>query len=238
MKFLCLPGGYCNITSFKTQLGPFADALRTLDNSEFFFTQGEFRVFVPEEHAGFFGPPPNWTFASPDGPDQMLINMSDFPRRDTPEDAMNVANDLAGKPTFSCMPAVMDRLIRILDSEGDIDGVIGYSEGAQVAASLCLEETRRQEEFGRIPRLKCAVFFCGWPPIHPHTGKLVLATDYEQDAIVIPTCHVVGASDPFVDGSMALYNMCDPDTADLFDHGSGHVLPRGKKILDELTPIR
>jgi hypothetical protein len=163
--------------------------------------------------------------------------MRDFPKRDTPEDAMNVANDLAGKPTFSCMPAVMDRLIKIIDSAGDIDGVIGYSEGAQVAASLCMEETRRLKEFGRTPRLKCAIFFCGWPPFHPATGKLCLAPDFEEDAITIPTCHVVGASDPFVDGSMALYNLCDPDTADLFDHGGGHIVPRGKKILDDLTPI-
>ncbi|KAJ5767186.1 uncharacterized protein N7511_004802 [Penicillium nucicola] len=237
MKFLCLPGGYCNITSLTTQLGPFADALRTLADAEFFYIQGEFKVEVPEEHAGFFGPPPNWTFACPDGPEKMLINMSDFPRRDTPEEAMNVANDLAGNPTFSCMPTVMDRLIKIIDSEGDIEGVIGYSEGAQVAASLCLEEKRRQEAYGRPPSLKCAVFFCGWPPIHPHTGKLVLASDYEEEPITIPTCHVIGGADPFVDGSMALYNMCETDTADLFDHGGGHIVPRGKKMIDELAPI-
>ncbi|KAJ5794051.1 hypothetical protein N7457_000650 [Penicillium paradoxum] len=235
MKFLCLPGGYCSAKALKTQLGPFCDALVSNGKAGFYYTQGTTEVHVPPEHAGFFGPPPNYTFMKVDGPELVHMNMSDFPKRDTPEEAMKVARELAGHPTFSCIVEVVDRLVDILDSEGDIDGVLGYSEGAQIAASLILEEQRREREFGRKPRLKCAIFFCGWPPIHSVSGKIVLADDFEEEPITIPTCHVIGASDPFLDGAMALYNMCDPDTADLFDHGGGHVLPRGKQTVQELT---
>ncbi|KAJ5185392.1 Serine hydrolase FSH [Penicillium cf. griseofulvum] len=237
MKFLCLPGGYCSATALKTQLGPFCDALASNGNASFLYTQGTTEVHVPPEFAGFFGPPPNYTFIKVDGPALVHTNMRDFPKRNTPEEAMKAATQAAGDPTFSCITEVMDRLVGILDSEGDIDGVIGFSEGAQIAASLILEEQRREIELGRIPRLKCAILFSGWPPVHPVSGKVVTADDYNEEPITIPTCHVVGASDPFLDGSMALYNMCDPDSADLFDHGAGHLIPRKKQTAEEIALV-
>ncbi len=33
---------------------------------------------------------------------------------------------------------------------------------------------------------------------------------------------------------MALYNMCDEDTAELFDHGKGHTVPRDATTIKEL----
>ena len=33
---------------------------------------------------------------------------------------------------------------------------------------------------------------------------------------------------------MALYNVCDPDTAYIFDHAKGHTLPRDKHMVKEL----
>lgn len=131
---------------------------------------------------------------------------------------------------------MVDRLTKILDDETDIEGVIGYSEGAEIAASLILEEQRRYKEFGRLPRLKCAVLICGWPPMDPVSGKLVLA-DEEADLITIITCHIVGAADPFLDAAMALYNLCGPDSAGLFDHGGGHVIPRARQTVDDITTV-
>lgn len=186
---------------------------------------------------GFFGPPPHYSFLNADGQNGgVLMNMRDFPKRDTPEEALRAAIDVSGDPTYSCIKDVMQRLIGILDDDDEFEGLIGYSEGASVAASLLMEEQRRAQ-LGRKPRIKCAVLFSGWPPVHPTTGKLVVADDFDTEPITIPTCHVIGASDPFLDGSMALYNMCDPDTADLFDHGGGHVLPRAKKNVDELASV-
>ena len=64
--------------------------------------------------------------------------------------------------------------------------------------------------------------------------KCVLADECE-DVIDIPSCHVVGCNDPYVQGSMALYSMCDEDTAVLFDHGKGHTVPRDAKTVSELA---
>lgn len=48
---------------------------------------------------------------------------------------------------------------------------------------------------------------------------------------------LVGSLDPYIDGSMALYNVCDPDTAVLFDHAKGHTLPRDSETIRELVEV-
>ncbi|CAG8364238.1 unnamed protein product [Penicillium salamii] len=237
MKFLCLPGGYCSANGFKAQIAPCFNSLTSSGDVDFQYIQGEVEVHPAPDFLGFFGPPPHYSFLNADGQNgRVLMNMRDFPKRDTPEEALRAAIDVSGDPTYSCIKDVMQRLIGILDDDDEFEGLIGYSEGASVAASLLMEEQRRAE-LGRKPRIKCAVLFSGWPPVHPTTGKLVVADDFDTEPITIPTCHVIGASDPFLDGSMTLYNMCDPDTADLFDHGGGHVLPRAKKNVDELASV-
>lgn len=47
----------------------------------------------------------------------------------------------------------------------------------------------------------------------------------------------MGSLDPYIDGSMALYNVCDMDTAVLFDHAKGHTLPRDKETIRELVDV-
>lgn len=63
---------------------------------------------------------------------------------------------------------------------------------------------------------------------------MVLGDECDDMGIDIPTCHVVGCSDPYIDGAMALFNMCDEETAEFFDHGKGHTLPSGTRTLEEL----
>jgi hypothetical protein len=36
---------------------------------------------------------------------------------------------------------------------------------------------------------------------------------------------------------MALFNVCDPDTAYMFDHAKGHTLPRDKDTVRELGDV-
>lgn len=44
-----------------------------------------------------------------------------------------------------------------------------------------------------------------------------MLADECEDEIDIPTCHVVGSNDPWLNGALALYNMCTDDFATLFD---------------------
>lgn len=45
----------------------------------------------------------------------------------------------------------------------------------------------------------------------------LLLSDECEDEIDIPTCHIVGCADPWLQGSLALYNLCNDDLATLFD---------------------
>lgn len=48
------------------------------------------------------------------------------------------------------------------------------------------------------------------------------------------TLVLVGSLDPYLHGNISLYNVCDPDTAFIFDHAKGHTLPRDKHMVKEL----
>lgn len=128
----------------------------------------------------------------------------------------------------------INAIYRTMDQHGPFDGLCAYSEGTIVAATLILEEQRRFVEEGIPRRIKSAIFFAGWPPLKLKGNMLVLA-DTCEEFIDIPTCHVVGAGDPYLKGAVALYNVCNEDTAILFDHGKGHTLPRDAKTLRELA---
>lgn len=62
----------------------------------------------------------------------------------------------------------------------------------------------------------------------------VLLADQGLDVIDIPTLHIIGCSDPYVLGAIALYNMCDQNSAEMFDHGKGHTVPRDARTIQEL----
>ena len=84
--------------------------------------------------------------------------------------------------------------------------------------------------------LQYGIFFAGWPPVSVEgdTARCLLADECE-DVIDVPTCHIVGCNDPYIHGAMALYSMCDEDTATLFDHGKGHTVPRDARTIKELS---
>ena len=69
-------------------------------------------------------------------------------------------------------------------------------------------------------------------------GKLVAKLADECTSIIdIPTFHVFGSNDPLMYSAVALYNVCNQDTAALWDHGLGHLVPRDAETVSELGDI-
>lgn len=62
----------------------------------------------------------------------------------------------------------------------------------------------------------------------------VVLADQAKGVIDIPTLHIVGCSDPYILGAVALYNMCERGSAEMFDHGKGHTVPRDSRTIQEL----
>ncbi|KIN02400.1 hypothetical protein OIDMADRAFT_41494 [Oidiodendron maius Zn] len=237
MRYLCLPGAFGSAKNFQVQLGPFCKELSSDGKTSFFFTQGEIECKPPPGFLDYFGPAPHYRFFEYDGIEKndVLERIRDFPEGETPEEVLReLAPPQGAEGLQQSVQNALDAVYRTMDKHGPFDGLCAYSEGTVVASTLILEEQRRFLEEGIPRRIKAAVFFAGWPPLDVRHCSIVLADEYEE-FIQIPTCHVVGAGDPYLKGAVALYNICDEDSAILFDHGKGHTLPRDAKTLRELA---
>ncbi|PNP52389.1 hypothetical protein THARTR1_06993 [Trichoderma harzianum] len=238
MKVLCLHGAFGSASNFQVQLGIFTDAAQR-PGVEFKWINGFTEATPPDGFDDYFGAPPLYRFMDVDGVselEQMIVRIRDLPQGESPEETMRRL--IADKEQFTT-PAVtmaLNQLLQLLDEDPEIDGILGYSEGATAAATLILEEQRLFREQGRPRRIKCAIFFAGWPPVRIIDGRVqTLLADEHDEMIDIPTCHVVGCNDPYIDGAIALYGMCDEDMAILFDHGKGHTVPRDELTVRELA---
>lgn len=240
MRFLCLPGAYGSAEKFQVQLSPLVNELESDGSASFRFINAPCEAVPPKGFEDFFGKPPYYRFIEPDEKEtedtDVLSRIRDFPECDTPEDTMReLFKEGVASSVLSTRRAV-EFLLDIMEKEGPFEGIIGYSEGATMAGTLLLAEQELFEKTGRPPMIKCAVFFAGWPPLDPRTYSMVLSD--ESDTIInIHTCHIIGSLDPYVAGSMALYNTCEPDYAQIFDHGKGHTLPREKGVIKELGDV-
>lgn len=180
--------------------------LRSDNTAELHFVHGPVEAFPPEGFEAFFGVGPYYRFIKPaeveKGGSDLLDRIRNFPKGATAEDQMRELlcggtgaespisvpdlDDVYGNDSAQ---EALDYLYRIIDEEGPFDGIIGYSEGATVAATLILHEQKRYETEGREPTFKCALFFAGWPPLNAELNRIVLA-DESDLTITIPTCHV------------------------------------------------
>lgn len=182
----------------------------------------------------------------------LLTRIRELPAGESPEDVMRALSQNA-PAAWANRDEVMRHLNETLNANPDIEGIVGYSEGAAVAASLLVDEEEQFRKTGTPKRIKCAIFFTGWPPISS-SNKLILS-DNSDLTIDVPTLHVVGANgrflrpisdkhneksdmlgvDPYRDGALGLYNVCNPDVAEIFDTGRGHTIPRGGPLVSELA---
>ena len=117
--------------------------------------------------------------------------------------------------------------------DGPFDVVLGFSEGASVAASLML----RRAAQGRAPLFKFAIFLCAILTFRSDGEGAILA-DERPERIHIPTLHLTGARDPARLSSMTLYNLCERQLAVLYDHGKGHTIPWGASTEEIAKRVR
>ena len=147
----------------------------------------------PEGFEEFFGNPPYYRFIEPDEKEtenvDVLSRIRDFPQCETPEDTMRELMREGIADSRRSTDEAIKYLYGIMAENGPFEGIIGYSEGATVAATLILHEQVRKEEKGVEPTFKCAIFFAGWPPMDPKTYAMVLSDESDR-SVDIPTCHI------------------------------------------------
>ncbi|KAF7587146.1 hypothetical protein BBP40_007674 [Aspergillus hancockii] len=238
MEFLCLPGSFGNETTFRAQLGPLKEELESTGSVRLHFTHGPIVATPPPEFQDYFGPPPNYRYLKI--PDNLLSTVRTLPSVRTREQALEyLERGLKADGALESAGVAVNSIIEQIEQNDAIQGLIAYSEGASIAASVIIEEQRRKRETGRPVRIKCAVFISGWPAIDFRAGLFFAPTgcDDDEEQVEIPTCHVIGAEDVFLEGSKLLYDTCNVDNAELFDHGGGHIIPRNPRTLKELGDV-
>ncbi|KAK2749983.1 hypothetical protein FQN55_002701 [Onygenales sp. PD_40] len=233
MHFLCLHGAIGNINNISIQLAPLQRELETDKAAVFHYINAPVEVNPPPGFGDYFGKGPHYRWVDDGGNAEstILSEIRQFPVGHNPEDVMRtLARDAV---VWRNHQTVLDYLYDFLDRHPEIEGIVGYSEGASMAATLLLDEDQRLRETGRPKRIKCAMFFMGWPPVSPDDA--VVLWDESDLVIDVPTLHVVGAYDPYRHGALALFNVCKPEKAQLFDTGKGHTVPRGGLVVTELA---
>jgi len=123
-------------------------------------------------------------------------------------------------------------LEEIMEEEGPFDGVIGFSQGAAVAARLILIHQER-DLFGPQP-FKVAVFLCAASLFHAENK-----TEYAENMmtvskmkIQIPTVHVIGTKDPHRPYSLDIAKLCDKRDSRIIDCDMGHEIPRDRVVTE------
>lgn len=143
----------------------------------------------------------------------------------------------------SCLKALYD-LETFVVEEGPFDGVIGFSLGATLAASLMVYKLRKNPQKERLhPTFRCAIFFCGGIPevleMDGGTGRRQMSYETDGELIEVPTAHIWGANDhSWPNFGTVLSKLCHHDQRAVFIHQGGHEVPGPKDQDSMLQAIR
>ncbi|KAG8157921.1 hypothetical protein KVR01_012193 [Diaporthe batatas] len=135
-------------------------------------------------------------------------------------------------------------LENFLEEEGPFDGVMAFSQGAGLAASLLAHHSRRSARQAHMkPTFRFAVFFCGGVPGDVFGAKGVeprlMSFEEDGEVIGIPTAHIWGAHDEiYPTFGPVLSKMCDSSQRATFVHQGGHEIPGAKDPDGVLGSIR
>ncbi|CAG8960788.1 hypothetical protein HYFRA_00002325 [Hymenoscyphus fraxineus] len=145
------------------------------------------------------------------------------------------------------IPSLLDALSDLadyIDSEGPFDGIIGFSQGAALAATYIAqyEAQNRDQLYHEMP-FKCAVFICPgpvwrWEPRDGDEGELThMDPDVEEVSINIPAAVIWGAADELAEGGRIVSEFCDSTTREKYVHPGGHEIPRKPGELKAMVKI-
>ncbi|KAF5716828.1 serine hydrolase FSH [Fusarium mundagurra] len=130
----------------------------------------------------------------------------------------------------------IDDLWEYIAEEGPFDGVLGFSQGASLAAMIIA-----RARHSNPPPFQFAIFFCAGLPyceksLSAGEVKFLRLEDTQGPVIHVPTAHIFGKKDPDVSYSKAMTELCHPWGRVLLDHGAGHEIPRVPvEIVDDMA---
>ena len=127
-----------------------------------------------------------------------------------------------------------------LAAEGPFDAILGFSMGAQLAATyIAYQQTHPGS--ATLPAIKCAVFICGGQPFDyaaVSRGEVRKLDPNETGEVIgIPTANIWGSNDTLWPGSgVHLKNLCKSHNRKEFVHDGGHEVPGSSRSSRSMVP--
>ncbi|KAG5972446.1 hypothetical protein E4U58_006554 [Claviceps cyperi] len=143
-------------------MGPFVSkAKETGDHISFKWISGRHEAIPPAGFSDYFGRGPLYRFIPFDGIEALedvLHKLSEFPQGETAEDTIRqlIKSDHGSQYTWDAVRTTIEYILDAVREDPEIKGILGFSEGATVAASVILEEKRLWEEEGVSRQLKAS----------------------------------------------------------------------------------
>jgi Serine hydrolase (FSH1) len=199
---------------------------------------------------------PGVVFSYPTGP--LGLRRDDIPGVDTsasnPDDIEAYGwwrrSNTSDPPEYLGLDTGLQKVADIMSADGPFDGVIGFSQGAALAAmiSSLLEGTTRRNAFLQVQKKSSQAIpypssfeSLQHPPLKfcvPYCGFIAPGERYEafyNPSIKTPSCHFIGSLDSVVEESrtQALIDAFGGvGHVQVVAHPGGHFVPSGKQYLD------
>lgn len=215
-------------------IGPLLRELEDDKKITFEFAQGMLEYPPPEGFERELGDPPHLRFFEWELPEKYLGARVPPTRGVNQPSVEDVIREHFQPQDPFCMEMALEYLHLVMEQEGPFEGLIGWSEGAAVAATLLLDDFSKCELDHSTSEFKCAIFFAGSPPF-TLDGKNVLLHDQYGQVIKIPTCHILGQSDAMVELAEALFNICDSSSAIAIRDEGGHRISRDPEVIKKIV---
>lgn len=146
--------------------------------------------------------------------------------------------------SLSSICKATEDLKNYIAADGPFDGVIGYSQGAALAATLLVQD-RAARPSHPTSLFKCAIFLSGGVPFDPvamgrsELRELDPAVDGEP--ITIPTANIWGLNDfDFPNTSPKLCKLCKAECRTEVIHQGGHEIPtlKGENLTNIVRAVQ
>ncbi|KAG9457766.1 hypothetical protein H6P81_002274 [Aristolochia fimbriata] len=237
LRILCLHGFRQSASSFKGRTSSLAKKLRSL--VEFVF------VNAPHELSFIYQPRPsgsnssqlNTDFSDSSGhlPPPEKVNKKYAWLIETDSDCTGEKNWMKADEPFDPLQyqrqtggfeESYDYLKRVFVEQGPFDGILGFSQGAAVAAKLCA----RRKANGNDLQFRFAILCSGFA---------LSSMDVKYSSINCPSLHVFG-SDKGHDrqisqgASMELSRLFEEGSSAVIEHQMGHIIPTQSPYIDQI----
>ncbi|CAL4898649.1 unnamed protein product [Urochloa decumbens] len=226
LRILCLHGFRQNASNFKGRTSALAKKLKHIAELVFIDAPHELPfVYQPtQNHCSDKPSPPSATpkrkFAWLIAPNSSCNTEQDWKAADAPFDPLQYQQQTEG---FEESYAYLEKAISQM---GSFDGILGFSQGAAMAALFC----RQQQKTCGAPKFRFGMFCSGYPaPVG----------DFDGEPIKLPSFHCFGNGEGHDRqianrASTELAGLFQQDCCSILEHDMGHIIPTRSPYIDQI----